>query len=299
MQTGWRYFIRNGFVSLSAVLIMAVALFTVGGVMFLLALLQISVAEIENKIELTVSFSVTAPEEEIRVVRRALEALPQVEGVSYMTREQALEAFRTRNTGDTLILQALDEIGDNPLGATLSVRAREAAQYESIAGFLANPTALSPAAASVIERVNFQDNKAVFERLTRFTSAAERLGAVVSAAFGILALLIAFNTIRLIIYISREEIAVMLLVGATMRFVRTPFVVAGVLYGIIAACLVLTLFFPLTWWLRSMSADFFSGADVFRYYSVHFFEFAGLLFGAGALCGAVASALAVRKYLKI
>lgn len=299
LRTGWRYFLRNGFVSLSAVLIMAVMLFTVGTVSMMLALLDASVRDIERKIDLTVSFSATAPEANILEIKTALETLPEVASVSYVTREQALQAFRTRNQGDTLILQALQEIGENPLGATLSVRAVESSQYEAIAKFLASESALSPAARSLIERTSYEENRAVFERLAGFVSSAKRLGVAVSVILGIISVLIAFNTVRLIIYISREEISVMRLVGATGRFVRLPFVVSGLLYGAVAAALVLILFFPLSWWLRAATEDFFSGLNLFRYYNAHFLEFLGLLGGSGLVAGALSSWLAVQKYLKV
>lgn len=290
---------RNAFVSLSAVLIMTVTLFTIGAVAFTLALLDGSLHEIERKVDLTVSFTTTAPEEEILGVKKELEALPEVASVAYTTRAQALEAFRTRNQNDSLILQALNEIGDNPLGATLSVHAKNPSLYESIAKFLQNDTALSAAKLSIIERVNYEDNRAVFERLSKFVSSAKQLGIAVSIILGLISVLIAFNTVRLIIYISRDEIAVMRLVGATGRFVRGPFVISGILYGLVAAALTLTLFFPLTYWLGDATEAFFSGVNLYRYYSANFFEFLALIGGAGLIAGALSSWLAVRKYLNV
>jgi len=298
-RTGLNYFLRNGFVSLSAVLIMSVTLFSIGAVAFMLALLDASIAEIESKIDLTVSFVTNAPEDGILEVKSALEKLPEVSGVIYTTREKALEAFRARNQGDTLILQALDEIGDNPLGATLSVQAKDSSQYESIAKFFTNNTALSAERLSIVDRVNFEDNKIVFERLSKFVSSAKQLGVSISVILGVISMLIAFNTIRLIIYISKDEIAVMRLVGATSRFVRSPFVISGILYGLIAAAFVLTLFFPITWWLRDATEQFFSGMNLFRYYNTNFFEFLALIGGSGLIAGALSSYLAVRKYLKV
>ncbi len=299
LRTGWNHFARNGFVSLAAVLIMSITLGTVGGVAFALALLDGTLGEIERKVDLTVSFTTTAPETEILRVKEALEALPEVASVSYTTREQALAAFQIRNQDDSLILQALAEIGDNPLGATLSVRAKEPSFYESITKFLQSDAALSPAALSTIERVNYQENRAVFERLSRFVSSARELGIVLSVIMGLIAAVIAFNTVRLIIYISRDEIAVMRLVGATSRFVRGPFVVSGVLYGLVAAALTLTLFFPLAYWLGDATEHFFSGVNVFHYYNAHFFEFLALIGGTGLIVGALSSWLAVRKYLNV
>lgn len=278
---------------------MTVTLFTIGAVAFTLALLDGSLHEIERKVDLTVSFTTTAPEEEILGVKKELEALPEVDSVAYTTRAQALEAFRTRNQNDSLILQALNEIGDNPLGATLSVHAKNPSLYESIAKFLQNDTALSAAKLSIIERVNYEDNRAVFERLSKFMSSAKQLGIAVSVILGLISVLIAFNTVRLIIYISRDEIAVMRLVGATGRFVRGPFVISGILYGLVAAALTLSLFFPLTYWLGDATEAFFSGVNLFHYYNANFFEFLALIGGSGLIAGALSSWLAVRKYLNV
>lgn len=299
LRTGWQHFMRNAFVSLSAVLIMTVTLFTIGAVAFTLALLDGSLHEIERKVDLTVSFTTTAPETEMLGVKAALESLPEVASVLYTTREQALDAFRTRNQNDSLILQALNEIGDNPLGATLSVRAKNPSFYESIAKFLKSDSALSAAKLSIIERVNYEDNRAVFERLSKFVSSAKTLGVAVSVILGLISVLIAFNTVRLIIFISRDEIAVMRLVGATGRFVRGPFVVSGILYGLVAAALTLTLFFPLTYWLGDATEAFFSGVNLFHYYNANFFEFLALIGGSGLIAGALSSWLAVRKYLNV
>src|SRR6185369_7817469 len=98
-----------------------------------------------------------------------------------------------------------------------------------------------------------------------------------------------FNTLRLAIYSSREEIQVMRLVGAGQFFIRAPFMVEGVLYGLVAGVVTLLLFYPLTWWLGAATADFFGGVNVFSYYLSHFLLFFAAILGTGVVLGALAS----------
>ncbi len=110
---------------------------------------------------------------------------------------------------------------------------------------------------------------------------------------------ISFNTLRLAIYSSREEISVMRLVGAGKGYIRAPFIVEGVLYGLIAGIVTLLFFYPLTWWMGKATASFFGGINVFNYYVTNFGFFFLVIVGSGIILGAVASYLAVRRYLHV
>ncbi len=87
--------------------------------------------------------------------------------------------------------------------------------------------------------------------------------------------------------------------GAGQFFIRAPFIVEGVLYGLISGFITLLLFYPLTWWLGAATENFFGGINVFSYYISHFLIFFLIIVGTGVVLGAAASFLAVRRYLKI
>ncbi len=292
-------FYRDGFVSLASVFIMTVTLFVMGGMVFLSATLSASLEDIKNKVDVNVYFLTKASEVEVRAVQSALRTLPEVKEVEYISRETALENFRKRHENDELTLQALNELPDNPLRAVLTVRAKEPSQYEGIAAFLKNDNALSSGSKSIIDEVNYYDNKDAIDRLTRIIRATERLGFALAIILIIISISIAFNTIRLIIYISREEIGVMRLVGASNKYIRGPFIISGILYGISSAFLTLALFFPLTYYLGDSTEAFFSGLNLFRYYLAHFGEFFLIITGSGIVLGSISSFLAVRRYLNV
>ena len=292
-------FTRNGFVSLAAVLIMTVTLFTIGSVVFLLAGLKTSLSEIKNKVDVSVYFKVGAGEEDILSIKKSLEALPAVNKVTYLSDAEALAAFKTRHEGDALTLQALDELGANPLGAVLNIQAKDPSQYQAIATFLKEDSALSSGPSTIIDRINYFDNKVAIDRLTKIIRAAEQLGFALSAILIAISVIIAFNTIRLAIFISKEEISVMRLVGASNKYVRGPFVISGVLYGLFSGLVTLVIFYPLTRWVGEYTASLFSGINFFTYYTSHFGEFFLIIVGWGVVLGAVSSYLAVRRYLRV
>lgn len=291
-------FTRNAFVSMAAVLIMTVTLFTIGSVMFFLAGLNISLSEIKNKVDVSVYFTVGAAESDILAVKKSIEALPAVSTVTYISDEMALQAFKNRHEGDALTLQALDELGMNPLGAILNIQAKDPSQYEAIVTFLREDSVLSKGALTIIDRINYFDNKTAIDRLTKIIGAAGQLGFALSAILIAISIIIAFNTIRLTIFISREEISVMRLVGASNKYVRGPFVISGILYGLVSGFLTMFIFYPITRWVGEYTASLFSGVNFFTYYTSNFGEFFLIIVGSGVVLGAVSSYLAVRRYLK-
>lgn len=297
-------FIRNGFVSLAAVLVMLVTLFFIANLMISNGAMRATLQELTEQVDVTIYFLTTAPEEEILTLKQSLEALPEVEAVIYETREQALATFRERHKNDQLTLQALDELSENPLSASLSVRAKETSQYESVANYLEAQRGSGTGPGASIERVNFTQNKIAIDRLTDVINTSERNGLVKGIVLALSVLLISFNTIRLAIYTARDEISVMNLVGAGQWYVRGPFLMAGALYGIVSALLVLLLLFPILYFypvlvgLDATSELLFGNFDSFAYFSGNFFIFFGVLMGLGVTLGVLSSYLAVRRYLR-
>ena len=115
----------------------------------------------------------------------------------------------------------------------------------------------------------------------------------------VVAIIITFNTIRLAIYTSRDEIAVKRLVGATRRHVRMPFIVGGALYGAISAVITMAIFYPITLVLGPATERFFGGPDIFNYYLSNFFGLFLILSAVGVILGVISSSVATRRYLKI
>ena len=299
IRAGFVNFWRNGFVSLSSVLIMTVTLFVIGSVLFLLATLDSSLEDLKSKVDVNIYLTTTVPEADVLDHQQSLQALPEVKKVDYVSRDQALDNFKKRHQNDQATLDALSELSDNPLGAVLNVTAKDPGQYEVIANFLKGDDALSKDRQVIINKVNYEDNKTAIDVLSKIIISAQKLGLTFSVILILISLIITFNTIRLVIYTSRDEISVMRLVGASSKYVRGPFVISGIMYGVVAGIITLIMFYPLTRSLGTATANFFSGINVYHYYIANFSQIFGIIMGSGVILGGLSSYLAVRRYLTI
>lgn len=299
-KSGFFSFWRNGFVSVSSILVMIITLSVIAGTIFLGAILNSSLQEIKNKVDINIYFVTTAEEEEILNLKKSIEGLPEVAPpVVYVSREDALADFRKKHENDEFTLQALNELGENPFGASLNVRAKEPSQYEGIAEFLKSKNALSSGGQTIIDKVNYYQNKTAIDTLSRLIDSANKLGLALTVFLILISVIITLNTIRLAIFMSKDEIAVMRLVGASTMYIRGPFVVSGALYGFISAIITLVLFYPATYWLGNATEDFFIGLNIFKYYISNFGQIFLILILSGIIIGAFSSYLAVRKHLKV
>jgi cell division transport system permease protein len=296
-RTGFINFFRNTFVSLSAILIMTITLFVLSVLIFSSALLNKSMEEIRNKVDVNVYFLPQASEEKVLSVKKELESLPEVQFVEYVSREQVLENFQFRNKNNEEIVEALDELEDNPFGAVLNIKAKETSQYENLAIFF-EQNYPSDLPESIIDEVNYNQIKDTIQKLSQMIEAGQKLGILVSAIFILISILITFNTIRLSMYISRDEIKVMKLVGASGSYISGPFIVTGIMYGVFASVITLIILYPITYWVGPTTASFFNGLSVFDYYLRSFGEIFIIIFSSGILIGSISSFFAIKRYLR-
>jgi len=278
---------------------MIVTLLVIGFILFGSAVLNTSLVVLKDKVDITVTFIPSAVESDILSIQHSLQTLPEVAAVKYTSRADALTAFEARHQDDQSILTALNELNDNPLGAELDVKAVDHSQYQDIANFLQGKNALSSSGLSIIDHVNYYQNQDAINKLTTIIHAADKLGLGIALAFILLSIIISFNTLRLTIYMSREEISVMRLVGASKAYIQGPFVVVGMIYGLVASITTLFIFLPVTYWIGKVTTDFFIGLNLFTYYLHNFPEVFLILVGSGVVIGAFSSSLAVRRYLRV
>lgn len=297
IKSGLLSFRRNGLVSWAAVLTMTVTLSVITALLLLQAVLSFSLEQVKNKVDVTIYFTPKAPEEKILLLKESISKLPEVAEVEYTSAQEAITLFRERHSDDYPTIQALDEINENPLGAYLNVRAKEISQYESIANFMKSDNVLVLGSANIIDKINYYENKSVIERLSNIIKGAKQLGFILTLLLVIISIAVTLNTIRLTIFISREEISIMRLVGASRVRVQGPFMVEGAIYGLVATVLTAVLFWPATAWVgRNLSS--FLGMNLFEYYKSNFLQIFIIMLLSGIVLGSIASLLAVRRYLE-
>ena len=252
--------------------------------------------------DISVSFQPDATEEEVLAFKKSLEAMSEVRAVFYRSREEELADFKQLNQDNALIMQSLEEVG-NPLGARLNIEATDPARYESIAAFLKGDNALTAPSAglaaggrSIIYQVNFK--KASVDTLAAIINTTQRVSLALALLFIFISLVVTFNTVSLTIYISREEISVMRLVGADNRYIRGPFIIEGMIAGLFATLLALLLLYPAAIWARNATAGIAGSLNLAVYYLDHFTSIALTLLLSGLFVSILASVLAIRKHLR-
>src|SRR3989344_689340 len=292
-KSGLLSYKRNGWLSTATVLVMVLMLFVIGNLIFMGALAGVILSSFESKVDISVYFLPDANEHTITSIKNEIETLPDVRDITYISRDRALELFRERHKGNQLISAALEEIGDNPLQASLNIRAKDPSRYAAISEFLLHKN------YKEIDKINYFENQQVIERMGAIFRAVRGSGMFLAFFLAFIAVLVTFNTIRLAIYTMREEIGIMRLVGATKWFIRGPFIVSGILYGATSALITLMIFFPLIWLISPRLALLVPEFDIFQYFLNNLFMFAILMFGGGIIIGVLSSWIAIRRYLQV
>ena len=293
IRSGYLNFRRNGWLSTATILVMVMALFVLGWLMMFSVVANTALSSLENKIDISVYFKNNSSESDISAVKNDLTVLPEVANVDFISAEESLESFRERHKENKLISDSLEELGGNPLSASLNIKAKDARNYAAISEFL------SAKNYQAIDKINYFENQKVIERLSAVVNTSRIFGSVLVLFLGFIAVLVAFNTVRLAIYTMREEINIMRLVGATAWFIRGPFLFEGMLYGSIAALVTTFSFFPILWVVSSPLSSAISGINIFGYFKSNFFEFFAIMIFTGICLGVLSSFIAIRRYLRV
>ena len=300
---GFIGFWRNAFVSFSSVFVMAIALTMIATTLFSNYSLETALSSLQEQVDINVYFVTEAAPEEVLALKASLETLPDVAEVTYVSREDALAAFQAKHEDDELTIQALDELGENPLGAALRVRTKETSQYEGVAAFLEGRKQETSMGTGFIDRVNFSQNKLAIDRLTQIIADERNSNNIKMLILVFVAIFVSFNTMRLVIHNSRDEIHIMRLVGAGNAFITSPFIFSGIMQGVLGAAIVLLLLYPVLLYKETVfyPFPFFDEAQTFLlgYYISHFGKIFGIVMASGIGIGALSSFLAVRRYLHI
>ena len=299
IKTGAKSFARNGSVSVASTLVMTVTLTVIASLIFVGALLQSTLQGIKEKVDINIYLEDSASADQAKVLQTRIEGLPEVVTVTYTSADEALVAFRERHAGNPLIVDALDEVGGNPLEASLNVRANDPSQYQAIADFVQVQNVSGENTRNIVKKISYIENKEAIDTLSRIIDSSDRLGIIVALFFIFISILITFNTVRLAIYTSKDEIAVMRLVGASSRYIKGPFVIVGILYGFISSIVALALFYPITYWLGPLTYNLGTGMNIFNYYLDNFIQITLIIIGTGVILGIISSYLAVKKYIKL
>lgn len=251
---------------------------------------------IQEKVNISVYFKSDVPEEDMMLYKSQIEEENSgiIKSIDYVSREKALEDFRMNNLGEPTIIKSLDEIGENPLLASLVIKTYDPSQYPQVVSYLQQSTF-----GENISRINYEKNKEIITKLSDNIKMVKRMGVTVGILFLIVSVLIIFNTISLTIYTRKEEIEVMRLVGASNAFIRLPFIFESIIYGIIASLISMIILFASVKFGTPGISRFVSSKDFVSFFLDNILIIFLMQAGIGIILGILGSLIAVRKHLKI
>lgn len=296
-KNGLVSFGRNVWLAIAAIAMMAVTLSVLLTLVVVNATLNKSIRDITDKIDISVYLKDDINQTQIQNLSSQLQVLPSVKSVNFTSKEQALKNYKALNANNVGLLEAIAETS-NPLPASLQIKPRDPNQIQPVKDFLDR----SESRALYSSTSYSGSRKQAVDKITNAAHFFQQAGIAGIIIFVVVSVLIIFNTIRMAIFNRREELTIMRLLGATTWYIRGPFVVETMIYGIIAAGLSLVFCFSL-FSVASSTVEATTLGLLDIGYSKTFFSqnlaavVGGQLF-AGIAIGGVSSIIATRRYLK-
>ena len=287
MKRAWEGFWRNIVMSLAATATMVLMLLLLAGLLIVVTGLNAGLDYFESKVEVTAFVRDGASQARISEVMDKVKAMPDVAGMAFVSKDEAIQRFREYNAarGQT---DLTDVLPWNPLPASIEVDLADPLVYAQVANTLKDER-------DVVE--NVVENQSVVNALLTVTNTMRLGGTVVLGLVGITVFFIVINTIRLAVVARAREIEIMRLVGASDAFIRWPFVFEGIFVGLLGAVVTLGL---LVLAYEPLSRVMFA---LFEVLPLRFGEFvlrdvALVVVAAGVALGGLGSYVSVRSYLR-
>jgi cell division transport system permease protein len=288
-------FKRNMGITLATVFVLLVAMALVSGIFFFQGMMSYLVSQIQDKIDIAAYFNSDASEEDILAVKEAiLASSPDIKAVEYVSSSQALAEFNEKHSDNPTLARALEQVGGNPFLPSLNIITNgESSQYEEVYNTLETADY-----AKLIYKVDYSEKKDTIEKVNSIISNVNKVGIIVAIILIVVAILVVFNTIKLAVENSKAEINTMKIVGAGNWFVQGPFVIQGVIYGVVAFVICTLLMGVASYMMQARVAVILPGFNTLSYFfnNLWFFSFIQLGFGVGV--GVISGLIIIKKHLK-
>ncbi len=298
VKTGLQNFVRNAWLSIAA---MAVMIITLGIILFSIvanATFTNTITQITDKIDISVYLKDEIDEETQKNLINQVQNLENVKSVEFVTKEQALNEYRKANENNIDLLLAISQT-DNPLPASLRIKPNDVNRIEEIRAFIEQPDIKQ---LQSDETSYSADRKEAIDKITEATRFLQQVGLAGVLVFTVISMLIIFNTIQMAIFNRRDELRIMRLLGASTWYIRGPFIIETIVYGIISAVISVSIGAS----LFSIASNAFAASSLglldisfaYSYFNEKFVLILTSQLIIGILIGAVSSFIATRRYLK-
>ena len=298
IHTGIVNFIRNASLAVAAMAVMVVTLTIILFSIVTNATFTNTINSITSKIDISVYLNDGITPEQKDDLVSGIKKLPNVKSVQYLSKDQVFARYTKQNAGNQDLLSAINE-ASNPLPATILIKPIDLNKIQDIKDYLTKPDI----AALQSDQPSYSgDRKAAIDKITHATNVLREIGVVAVVTFTIISALIIFNTIQMAIFNRRDEIQIMRLLGANTAYIRGPFVVESIIYGILSAVISVLIinaaFVAASSALQASSLGLLDIGFASDYFNSHFLWLLTVQLAIGIIIGAASSIIATRRYLK-
>ncbi len=298
IHTGLVNFIRNLSLAIAAMAIMVVTLTIVLFSIIVNYTFSHTISQITNKIDVSVYLKNRVTQSQTDKLISEIKAQPNVQTVQYLSKAQALAEYESQNSSNQQLLQAVNETS-NPIPATIIIKPRNLNNLSSIKNFLSEP---SISALQTDPPSYSGQEKEAIDRITHATNVLQEIGVVAVIIFAVVSVLIIFNTIQMAIFNRRDEIQIMRLLGAGTWYIRGPFIVESIVYGLLSAIISILIinasFQASSGTLQASSLGLLDIGYANSFFDNRFLLLLTIQLSLGIVIGAVSSLIATRRYLK-
>lgn len=299
VRYGINNFSRNAWLTIAATAVMAVTLLIIFTTIAAQNVLSDSVKEFSDKVDMSIYLKTDTDEEVGDQLAAELKQLSNVKSVRFISADESRQLYAESNKQDKEILAALNQ-ATNRNSAVLRITLHDINDISQLDGFVKNSEALQPHIDEKRKPSFAGERRESIKTLGRWAGFASRAGLITSAVFAVISVLIVFNTIRMAIFNRKDEIYMMKLIGANRGFIRGPFVVEAIVYGVVAALLATGLGVAGLYLSADGLLDYGvavqSTLTIATRYTVLVLLAMIIL---GAAIGVISSLLATRKYLRL
>lgn len=300
IRTAWNGFTRNGWLSFISTFMMMQTLLLITIFISLNVVVNQTIQSINDRIDVAIFFKEYIPQSDVLAFKDEISNVNGIKNIIFVSQEQALESYISQNQDNQ---ELLNVIGDDSsfLPSSLEIKVTDPYLIESIVEEIKTMDT-----QGLISETSLKKNQNVIDQLRKINRLVSWANIFLSFVFITIALLIIFNTIRITIFTRREEIGIMQLVGATDWYIRWPFIVEGMIYGIVGAMLAFIVTLLGYWFIISnISNKYFSidvttvtgNASLFNGWLI--IELFALQILLGMLVGGISSYLSTRRHLRI
>jgi cell division transport system permease protein len=292
LAEAWRSIRANAAVSVAATVTVLIAVFILGAFIPSFLYVQSTVDSQKEKVDIDafISDSATVPQVEgLRTQLVALQGDGQIREFTYVSKDDALNELRGRLKDPSI----LEELPSNPLPAKFNIKPTDPDNAQGIIDQISDSPAIDP-------ELGISYGKETADKLLSVARFIQWAGLGLITILLVASILLIGNTIRLSIFARRREVEVMKLVGATNWFIRWPFVIEGVICGLVGAMLSVALLWAVKvgvvdQWIQD--ADSALTRD--QATTIGFPLLGLILILSGGLVGALGSGITLRRFLKV